>query len=544
MSHFQLAKDPPGRKVFRPRTWKSVSPEFFKRLEASARRISITNRSNMNIEEDWDRKTLRFNVPSQNFYMDGFWLWDEGINARGSALFDQTFAQDQVKAVLQGMWPGDSPSVSYALSGGPYKDQQRDPSMPAPLLKQNAGFVPHIRFTSQEMRAYWPGPAEWGLEPSAGLHTSGITQPPLLARAALHIYETAQDRKKAMAFLREVFPKLAKAHAFLKHVRDREDSGLITIVHRWESGRDNSPVMDAARDRSLKEVAIGPVKQLVHERRRDHVGREQYRPGWEDYYDYIGLIYNFRDAHSWDQVSIVKNSPFAIKDNNTNAIWADANNALSRVASILSENENNPVAKREYGKASEIFCQWCSQSISAIRGTFDRQTAQYASIDLRGTGGWEPIRTESSAGFNAAMVPGLSTEDHAALIFDRITQPDYWTFYPVPTIPTSSRSFDSRNYWRGPVWKGLSNPFIEVGLERLGEKFQELMPFKELSLELHLRGLELVRKAGFSEYCDPQTGILPGDATLQANGGAQERFTPTASSVLVSIRKLRESLGL
>jgi hypothetical protein len=73
------------------------------------------------------------------------------------------------------------------------------------------GRVPHIVFhPGVPEDAYFPGPSFWGGP------TSGITQPPLHARAALEVAQRGGGEQ----FLRRVFPRLAAQHAYLGGRRD------------------------------------------------------------------------------------------------------------------------------------------------------------------------------------------------------------------------------------------------------------------------------------------------------------------------------------
>lgn len=71
--------------------------------------------------------------------------------------------------------------------------------------------------------------------------TSGMTQPRVHAISCYYIYENSEDKPKAKEFLNKIYPKLKSFHRFLMSDRDPEMSGLVTILHPWESGLDDSP---------------------------------------------------------------------------------------------------------------------------------------------------------------------------------------------------------------------------------------------------------------------------------------------------------------
>jgi glycogen debranching enzyme len=69
--------------------------------------------------------------------------------------------------------------------------------------------------------------------------------------------------------------------------------------------------------------------------------------------------------------------------------------------------------------------------------------------------------------------------------------------WAVTTVSKSSSDFDSRRYWRGPVWINI-NWFLVRGLERLGLASE--------AQRLRSMTLQLVTASGFSEYYEPSTG--------------------------------------
>ena len=144
--------------------------------------------------------------------------------------------------------------------------------------------MPHIVFNEEAPpESYFPGPEHWAGAaaypdaPPAPPYTSCLSQPPVHAISALHIWEAARRRDEeetssALAFLRGIYPKLLSWHRYLITYRDPEESGLVTIYHPWGSGTDNSPRWDAA----LEAVEVGG-------RRPRHLGRQAGRvPGCLD----------------------------------------------------------------------------------------------------------------------------------------------------------------------------------------------------------------------------------------------------------------------
>jgi hypothetical protein len=128
------------------------------------------------------------------------------------------------------------------------------------------GMVPHIVFNEKE-KTYFPsaGFYEIARSDNAPTHigTSGMTQPAVHAISCYYIYKNSEDKSKAKEFLNKIYPKLKAFHRFLMTDRDPEKSGLITILHPWESGLDDSPSWDEPLSRIIvKEKDLPKFKRL------------------------------------------------------------------------------------------------------------------------------------------------------------------------------------------------------------------------------------------------------------------------------------------
>jgi hypothetical protein len=189
-------------------------------------------------------------VPSRRQYPHQ-WGWDAAYIAIGWSRVDPARAATELESLLAGQWTD--------------------------------GRVPHIVFHPDVPEdAYFPGPAFWGGP------TSGLTQPPLHARAALEVASRSPDGK---AFLARVFGRLAAQHAYLAERRDAGGGGLAAIVHPWESGLDNSPAWDAP----LAAVELPPEGVEPYGRRdRRHVDAAE-RPSDADYDRFVHLARAYRD---------------------------------------------------------------------------------------------------------------------------------------------------------------------------------------------------------------------------------------------------------
>ena len=116
-------------------------------------------------------------VPSGRQYPHQ-WGWDAAYIAIGWSWVDPARAAAELESLLRGQW--------------------------------DDGRVPHIVFHADVPEdAYFPGPAFWDSD-VGGVATSGLTQPPLHARAALEVAR----RGAGEPFLRRVFGRLVAQHEY------------------------------------------------------------------------------------------------------------------------------------------------------------------------------------------------------------------------------------------------------------------------------------------------------------------------------------------
>jgi hypothetical protein len=194
-------------------------------------------------------------MPSRDFYVHQ-WCWDSATHAMGLAEVAPERALDEISSLCLGQWDN--------------------------------GMVPQIQFFPENgNKIYFPGAEFWGTQNQSpkGVETSGITQPPVLSLATPKVAKAVLDtlpmdrstwtaqQQKTFQRLENVLARTFQYNEFLKIVRDPEDSGLITVVHPWESGLDNAPQWDALlQHAAFEEANIPPhVKSLVDVNRKDVV---------------------------------------------------------------------------------------------------------------------------------------------------------------------------------------------------------------------------------------------------------------------------------
>ena len=341
------------------------------------------------------------------------WNWDSALIALGLARVDPARGRREVRSLLRGQWAD--------------------------------GMVPHIVYHAAAPE-YRPGPELWDAASAAGVPTSGITQPPVLATAVHALHEAAPDP----VFLEEVVPAVERWHAWL-HAERVVDDGLIAILHPWEAA-DNSPRFDEALG-ALPDDGPAPPRH----------GASDERPTDVDYRRYLTLVERLR---RYDYRPPLDQAPFVYADLTFSAVLAVAEDDLAALWSELGEDRSRARA-----------------AAARLRAALDGRTDDYETVD-------------SLLPLYAGAADARRLYDEALWSPERFG-PSAEAPWAVTTTSKSSAAFEPRRYWRGPVWINV-NWFLVRGLERSG--------LSDEAAALRRMTLELVDRSGFAEYYDPRNG--------------------------------------
>ena len=371
-----------------------------------------------------------FTLPTKGLYPYQ-WNWDSAFTALGWAQFDPDRAVRELETLFASQWPD--------------------------------GMVPHIIFHAEEP-GYYPGPSVWQAN-NGPIPSSGISQPPIAASIALTLFD---QRPEGVAAL---FDRMAAWHEWWHRARDPDGHGVISIIHPWESGRDNLPDWDTPGD------AID-VSDVGSYRRMDtmHVDSAM-RPTRRDYDRYLALV-RFGAERGWDQERIARETPFLVADVGISAILLRAERDLIEIATRLGRDTAS-IATR-IARLEQGFNWLWNPAVSA-----------YCSRDIR-TG---RLAEHSNAAAFLAFHAGVETHRDALLrLLDRYCAR---CAYAVPSFDPDNALFDPLRYWRGPVWLPV-NYLIADGLARIGET--------DRAERIRRDSARLVRNAGFAEYFSPRDG--------------------------------------
>jgi hypothetical protein len=396
------------------------------------------------LEHNWRGRST---VPSRTLYPHQ-WSWDAAFIAVGWAHVDPQRAQLELRSLLRGQWAD--------------------------------GRVPHIVFDPGVPEdAYFPAPAFWRSHEVAaaprGVPTSGITQPPLHAPAALAISRRLPG-PHARDFLTALYPGLAAQEGYLARERDA-GGGLAAIVHPWESGLDNSPAWDAALDA----VALPPGGVEPYERRDLAHADPADRPTDAAYDRYVHLARTYR-ARGYADAGLTEWSPFLVEDPLFNAVALWASRSLVEIAERIGADPGP-----HHAHADRLHEALGARLWDPARGGFAvRDLVAGRLVERRTVGCLAPL-----------LDHGLAPERVDALAAD-LRSERFWRHAGVASYDLTAPDMDPRRYWRGPVWVN-TNWLLATGLRLHGRD--------ALAAELDAATLGLVAGAGFREYFDPRTGV-------------------------------------
>jgi hypothetical protein len=377
-----------------------------------------------------------YTVPTDGLYPFQ-WNWDSAFVAWGFATHDV----DRALAELE------------ALASGQGED----------------GFIPHIVFHA-DADSYFPGPEVWRTS-KAKPRTSGITQPPVFATALRAIEERGADRARVAALYRVALAN----HRWWAAARDPGGTGLVAILHNWESGRDNNPAWDGPFERVPETTTT-----TIQRRDTGHVDPSM-RPTDQEYRRYIHLVDRYAGL-GWDPARMWADTPFKVADVGINAILIAAEADLA----ILAGRHGTPAERREIEARRE-------RMTAAMASLWHEGLGQYVSRDLMsgrlldtpGSGGFLPLLTDA---------PGADTVERMAVSVETMLARG---IHPVPSTFPGAARFDARRYWRGPVW-AVVNWMIARGFDRHGRG--------DLGARIDGATRALIERHGFAENFDPLTG--------------------------------------
>lgn len=386
-----------------------------------------------------------YTVPTHGLYPFQ-WNWDSAFVAMGFATFDIDRALRELERLAEGQW--------------------------------DDGMIPQIIFHAPA-DTYFPGPEVWGTKHRVA--TSGITQPPVFALALKFIADRADAAFAGR--IRALVTVADRYHRWFAQARDPDDTGVVSTLHNWETGRDNSPEWDAPFARVPETTTT-----LIRRRDTGHVDASM-RPTDADYRRYIHLVDLYRSL-KWEPAAMFKAAPFRVADIGTNAILLAAEEALLDLAQDFSDAECAAAARTRIGRLSH-----------GLETLWDRERRWYCSRDQIASV-TIPVRT--SAGL-LPLLTAVPPPAIAAELADAVTDHLKNVAIGIASTMPGEKGFESKRYWRGPVW-AIMNWMIAEGFARHGHP--------ATAITLRETTAQAIARHGFGEYFDPATGEPLGGETF------------------------------
>ena len=364
---------------------------------------------------------------------------------------------------FNGVWAWDSWKQAVALS-------HFDPE----LAKSNVLSMFDYQFTAQDKvrpqdAGNLPDAIFYNRDPArdgeGGNWNERNGKPPLAAWAVWEIYLQSQD----LSFVKQMYPKLVAYHAWWYRNRDHNGNGLAEYganVHpahlkngqlnreaiieaaAWESGMDNAPRFDDD----------GSVQVLVNRNKQGEV---------------IG--------YSLSQESVDLNS-YLFAEKVILAKMAKLQNLAKQASDWEAEADKLKVQiqTKMFDETTGFFYD--------LR--FDGKESQLLIVAGKGVEGWLPLWA------------GAATAEQAKIMVERqLTDKQFSTKIPFPTVSADSPNFAATKYWRGPVWLDQAL-FGLQGLDKYGYHSEA----ETLAKRLVEQGEGILLQAPIRENYDPITG--------------------------------------
>lgn len=400
-----------------------------------------------------------YTIPAEGLYPHQ-WLWDSCFIAIGVSHYDIDRAQKELLSLLRGQWAN--------------------------------GMLPNIIFAKgKQHRIHADAWRSW-LNPYApdNVHTTGITQPPMLAEAVRSVGDKLKLPERR-TWYQTMYPGLLAYHQWLYKERDPHSEGLTLQVHPWETGLDNTPpwMYELHEHEMPWWVRMADTKFgefVVNRFRRD----TKFVPPGErlSAFEAAALfsVQHRLRRKAFDIDKILSHSLFAIEDLTFNSIFIRANDHLKHIAKTIAQDL--PQELTDNMKKTE----------KSLESMWDAYSGQYYSRNFITH---KLIKVPSIATLMPLYSGSVSKERAEQLVGLLHDKKQFGSEFPVASVPVNSEWFKPHGYWQGPVWIN-TNWLIVKGLEEYGHK--------EEAAHIVQQTRKLIEMNGFYEYFSPLDGSRAG----------------------------------
>jgi len=384
-----------------------------------------------------NNRRLNYTLPTNTKLYPAQWNWDSAFIALGYSYFNLDYSFKEIETLISGQW--------------------------------DDGMIPHILFHIKDLN-YTPNYKAWDC--GKKISSSGITQPPILATILKEILNKNKINKAQLLNIKKIIKKIKKFHEWFIKFRDPKKTGLVSILHPWESGYDNSPIWDEP----MNKVKI--EKNIKYKRGDNKVVNPDFRPLDIDYDRYVTIKNNLRKI-KYNPKKVYKSSFFNVVDVGFNSIFLKANKDLVYLLDTFGFNKTKI---DNYIKLTE----------KNFLKLYDKKRKTFFSKDLKNN---KKIYIPSITNY-FVLFADLNNNKINKKLIQNLKKYNSKEKYFFSSIKPNHKSFEEKRYWRGPVWINC-NWFIYKGLKNKDKFFSDKIKNKTI---------QILEKKGFFEYFSCKNG--------------------------------------
>ena len=224
---------------------------------------------------------------------------------------------------------------------------------------------------------------------------------------------------------------------------------MISILHPWESGYDNSPLWD----KPMNKIKIDP--KLSYKRKDNKIINASQRPLKIDYDRYV-TIKNHLKKMNYDPEKLYAKSKFNVVDVGFNSLFLKALKDLDFLLDYI--NESNSFLKK-----------YIILNEKKLIKLFNSKKMTFKNKDLKNN---TTVKVPSITNFFMLFSDLKNKSVNTSLIksLKKYCENERYLF---PSISSKHKSFEEKRYWRGPVWINC-NWIIYQGLKIKIKSLQKL----------------------------------------------------------------------
>jgi hypothetical protein len=340
-----------------------------------------------------------FYRPSLTKYAAGQWLWDSGSHMISWSHLNATNSMRDLHTMLQ--------------------------------MQRDDGFIPETTFwavqdaTTDANNLLFYGNTQY----------TQISQMPVLAFSLRAIHNATRNE----TFVREVLPRLARYWDWWKNTRIFSDSGLVSILHGWESGLDASPMYDGAYNVSA-------------------------RPTFEEMYPHFpALMTSYNLLYGWNMTAMGERTAappglgtmydawFYVEDVGVNSVYAAGWGILADLSEEVAHGDRYYELLAKYCREQELLF-----TARIVASAWSAEHQRFVSRWRARNGTWL-VASEETVQSLLPLLLNISDPLIKSIINTQLLNTSkFWTGVPVPSTAADSPSFEPvftvDLMWRGPMW--------------------------------------------------------------------------------------------